>query len=406
MVVKCGSTSVTIYRNTPKKGYPSFLVRYFRGTTEVRVTRAGFEEAFKEAESAARSLANGEMDVLTLRSDDRLSYVRALANLKPTGVDLETATKEYAEARAILGGASLLEAARIHFQRQAPTCGTKTLVEVIAELVQQKIEKGRDEIYVRDLRLRPNRFAKSFKCSISSISTQQIEAFLQSLKVSGRTQNNFRRIVGTLFKFAIKRGYLPKDHPGVSGVELASEHPGEIEIFSPEEMSKLLLAAKPDIIPFLALGGFAGLRHAEIIRLDWEDVRLDEGHIEVKASKAKTKVRRLIPIHPNLNNWLRPYSASRGAVTPYANMAKQLMWLAEEAGVQWKHNALRHSYVSYRTAEIADVPRVSYESGNSPRIIERNYLKRVLPTLAHRWFSLNPPQQANIILLPHTVAAG
>jgi hypothetical protein len=56
MIVKCGSTSVTIYRNTPKKGYPSFLVRYFRGTTEVRVTRAGFEEAYKEAESAARTL--------------------------------------------------------------------------------------------------------------------------------------------------------------------------------------------------------------------------------------------------------------------------------------------------------------------------------------------------------------
>jgi len=190
MVVKCGSTSVTIYRNTPKKGYPSFLVRYFRGTTEVRVTRAGFEEAFKEAESAARSLANGEMDVLTLRSDDRLLYVRSIENLRPTGVDLETATKEYAQAYALLGGASLLEVARIHVQHQAPICGTKNLAEVIAELVQQKIEKGRDEVYVKDLRLRLNRFAKSFKCAISSISTQQIEAFLQSLKVSGRTRTS------------------------------------------------------------------------------------------------------------------------------------------------------------------------------------------------------------------------
>jgi len=406
MAVKWGSSSVTIYRNKSKKGYRSFVVRYFLGSQEVRLTRANFEAAYKEAESAARSLANGELDVLTLRSEDRRSYVRSLANLKPTGVDLETATKEYAQARAILRGASLLEAARIHAQRQYDLIETKTVAEVVAGLVQQKMEKGRDEMYVKDLRLRLNRFAESFHCPISSITTQEIEVFLLGLKLSGRTQNNFRRIIGTLFRFAVKRGYLPKDHPGVTAVELASERPGEIEIFSPEEMSKFLLAAKPDIIPFLALGGFAGLRHAEIKRLDWEDVRLEAGHVEIKANKAKTKVRRLIPIHTNLYNWLRPYSAKRGAVAPYANMAKQLMWLAEEAGVQWKHNALRHSYVSYRTAETQDVPRVSYESGNSPRIIERNYLKRVLPKEAQRWFSLSPPQQSNVIPLPHTVAAG
>jgi len=95
MAVKCGSSSVTIYRNESKKGYCSFVVRYFLGSQEVRLTRANFEAAHKEAESAARSLANGEMDVLTLRSDDRLSYVRSIENLRPTGVDLETATKDY-----------------------------------------------------------------------------------------------------------------------------------------------------------------------------------------------------------------------------------------------------------------------------------------------------------------------
>jgi len=405
MVVKCGSTSVMIYRNTPKKGYPSFLVRYFQGTTEVRVTRAQFEEAYKEAESAARSLANGEMDVLTLRSDDRLSYLRSLANLKPTGVDLETATKEYAEARAILRGASLLEAARIHAQRQHHLVETKTVTEVVAGLVQQKMEKGRDEVYVKDLRLRLNRFAKSFNCPISSITTQQIEAFLLSLKLSGRTQNNFRRIIGTLFRFAIKRGWLPKDHPGVTVVELATEQPNEIQIFTPCEMSKLLMAAQPELIPFIALGGFAGLRHAEIKRLDWEDIKLQEGHIEIKAKKAKTRVRRLIPIHENLRQWLNPHYAERGAVAPFANMAKQLLWLAEAAEVEWKHNGLRHSYVSYRTAETQDIPRVSYEAGNSPRVIERNYLKRVVPAEAQRWFSINPPIKSNIIALPQKEAA-
>jgi len=116
-------------------------------------------------------------------------------------------------------------------------------------------------------------------------------------------------------------------------------------------------------------------------------------------------VRRLIPIHENLRQWLNPHYAERGAVAPFANMTKQLLWLAEAAEVEWKHNGLRHSYVSYRTAETQDIPRVSYEAGNSPRIIERNYLKRVVPAEAQRWFSINPPTKSNIIALPQKEAA-
>jgi hypothetical protein len=42
--------------------------------------------------------------------------------------------------------------------------------------------------------------------------------------------------------------------------------------------------------------------------------------------------------------------------------------------MKWKKNALRHSYISYRVAECADVARVVDESGNSPAVIKSNYL--------------------------------
>ena len=47
-------------------------------------------------------------------------------------------------------------------------------------------------------------------------------------------------------------------------------------------------AADDRILPMIVIGGFAGLRHAEISRLDWQDIDLEEGFIEVKASNAKT----------------------------------------------------------------------------------------------------------------------
>jgi exonuclease VII small subunit len=281
VAVKCGSTSVTIYRNKPKNGYSSFLVRYYRGSEEVRVTRANFEAARKEAESAARSLANGELDVLTLSSDDRISYIRAVQALEPTGIDLETVAKQFAEAHQLLNGQPVLDAVQFYIERQ-PKSGTKTVAEVATELLQQKREMGRCAAYIKDMRLRLKRFSDSFRCNIASVVPQHIEEYLLKLKVSGRTQNNHRRLIGTLFRFAVKRGYLPKDHSLVTGVELATEVPSDVEIFTPEEITALLASASSEIIPFLVLGAFAGLRHAELQRLDWSDIHLTDGHVMPK----------------------------------------------------------------------------------------------------------------------------
>jgi integrase len=393
MKVRCGSSSVTIYRQQEKRGYYSYAVRFYRGTEEVRITRSNFEDAHREAQAAARSLAHGELDVLTLRSDDRLSYVRAVQAVESTGVSLEKAAADYAEAHRMLGGAPLMEAVRFYVQRRIALVPSKSVNEVVEELIQHKREKGRCETYLKDMRLRLERFAGAFHCPISSVSTAQVEQFLLNLGVTGRTQNNFRRMIGTLFHFAVKRGYLPKDHSGVEDVELATETPPDIGIFTPEEMGKLLGAARPEIVPFVALGGFAGLRHAEVLRLDWGQVNFGSGHIEVTAKNSKTKVRRLVPMHENLQRWLLPHRRESGPVAMFENMTKQLLWLARDSQIAWRHNALRHSFVSYRVAEIQNVAQVAHEAGNSPRIIERNYLKRVVPPEATRWFGIMPPSK-------------
>ncbi|MGO8699941.1 MAG: hypothetical protein ACLQVY_19775 [Limisphaerales bacterium] len=50
------------------------------------------------------------------------------------------------------------------------------------------------------------------------------------------------------------------------------------------------------LLDVIAIGAFAGLRTAEIERLEWQDVDQSGGFIEVKAAKAKTRSRRLVPI--------------------------------------------------------------------------------------------------------------
>ncbi len=63
---------------------------------------------------------------------------------------------------------------------------------------------------------------------------------------------------------------------------------------------------------------------------------------------------------------------------------------ADAPEFKWKHNALRHSFISYRVAETQDVAKVSLEAGNSPQIIFKNYRELVQPKEAKAWFAINP----------------
>jgi len=71
--------------------------------------------------------------------------------------------------------------------------------------------------------------------------------------------------------------------------------------------------------------------------------------------------------------------------------------LSESTGVAWKQNALRHSFCSYRMATLKDAPRVSYEAGNSVRMIQRHYDKVVTESQGKAWFSLMPEVAANVV---------
>ena len=138
-------------------------------------------------------------------------------------------------------------------------------------------------------------------------------------------------------------------------------------------------------------GGFAGLRTAEIERLDWTEVNLAGKFIELKA-KAKTRARRLVPITPNLAAWLEKCKQDEGPVWPQSlpYLFELQRDAAKAAGVKWKHNALRHSFISYQVAEIKNVAQVALEAGNSPDIIFQHYRELVTEETAKGWFGITP----------------
>jgi site-specific recombinase XerD len=101
--------------------------------------------------------------------------------------------------------------------------------------------------------------------------------------------------VRTLFAFAVKRKHLRED-PALA-VDLPKTEENPPGIVTPAQASAILDASldhAPDILPVIVLTMFGGLRRSEAEQLDWAEV--GEEFVEVKAHKAKTCQRRLVPI--------------------------------------------------------------------------------------------------------------
>jgi integrase len=131
---------------------------------------------------------------------------------------------------------------------------------------------------------------------IARVTTQQIDAWLRTGDYSAVTRNNRLKRVKLLFGYARQSGYLPKREP-TAAEELKHRKQGDTDvgIFKPEEFELLMRAAPAALIPVLAIGAFAGLRAAEIARLDWSAVDLGRRIIELRAGQAKTASRRIVP---------------------------------------------------------------------------------------------------------------
>lgn len=275
-----------------------------------------------------------------------------------------------------------------------------TVGELSREVVEAKRKDGRAPMYVADLKKRLARFVADFgERPVAGITVEELDDWLRGLDCSPKTRMNFRSNVGVLFSYAERRRMIDSNPVLRTARPKLPDVPPEI--FTVDELSALLAAAlkrAPDVVPMLAIGAFAGVREAEIRRLDWSEVDQKRGHIEIKSSKAKSARRRIVEMQPNLREWLRPYAEMTGPVV-LANSRKKLDLVRKAAKLaRWPKNGLRHGYASYRLAATHDAPRVASELGHtSPAMLYSTYRELVLPEEAQRYWHIAPDKRANVV---------
>lgn len=337
-------------------------------------------------------LRNQGRAAMGLTDSQRVDAVRAFAILAPYG-------------------ASLTAAAEVFVERAQLLSRTVTFAVLRAEYVAAKEADRKSAHYINDITHRLKTFGRTFDDRpVATIEAREMDDWLRGIGQSPISRVNFRKVLRTAFEFAVSRGYA-KDNPVVRTSEVKVDHaaPG---ILTPSEIAALLNASDSKIVAAIALSAFAGLRDAEVGRMTWDRVDLAGGHIKVDAAIAKTSSRRLVPISDNLRAWLTPYAQKSGPIRPVHSIATLLYRLGRKkaadnlvaAGaaavnlIEWPHNALRHSFASYRMAFVSNAAQVAEECGHSVQVMKTHYRELVTKAEAETWFSVMPDKvAANVI---------
>jgi len=265
-----------------------------------------------------------------------------------------------------------------------------SLPSVVHEVLLAKEAKGIKAATMKVYGHRVRQFAADFKArSINSLTAEEIDKWLISRFPHPVTRNNNRRVLVNLFNFAKTKKYV-ESNP-VLEIETASETPGEVGILRPDQVVELLSHAAPAILPYFAIGAFAGIRPEEILKLEWSDIKLKQGIIRVRAEVSKVGKARNVVIEPNLRAWLNPYLRTHGKICP-SSWRRMFRETRIQAGItDWPSDCLRHSFASYWLEKNKDAPRLALEMGNSVSVILEHY-HRVLdePKDAERYWQIKP----------------
>ncbi len=332
-----------------------------------------------------------------------------LSNVGTEGAALSAADRaEFLECRGKLApyGVTLREALEMILPTLAARRKTVPVEKAVKEMREAQKRDGASARHLSDLKSRLGQFERAFSGrALASFSAPELDAWLRSLPVGNLARNHSRRIVGGLFAFGMLRGWC-LENP-VAKIGKAKVAAGKVGILTPEQTACLLENAPADSVAALAIAAFTGLRRAELERLDWREVRLAKGLVEVTASKSKTAARRFIPIRENLGAWLATFARKEGRVCPpnfrlrfdEARKAAGFRVGPGDTGQEWPDNGLRHSFASYHAAHLQDAGKLAAEMGHTtPGIVFQHYRELVEPEEAARYWNIRPAAAtANVV---------
>jgi integrase len=385
-------------------------------------TFTAYADARQAGERLVRDLANGSQAAgfSASQSRDALAAMQRLdAFRQSTGkrFSLLGAVSEFCEAAGKLNGRTVADAVAGYLSTIAAVKRVD-LAKAVDEFLEAqapltKSAKGhRAQLsgkYAYNRKIQLARFAGTFpNTAVCELAKEHVDSFMAALSdLSPKSRNHYRAAVRQFLQWAVRKDYLTITHRlgEADGLRRELADNGEIEFYTTNEFRALLETAEGPMRAMVAIGGLAGLRSAEILRLTWQDVFHVPGHIEITAGKSKTRQRRLVEVCPALAAWLDPFRQKMGNVCPITAKSVDVIWqqqflaLCDRAGVSRKRNGLRHSFCSFHFAAYQNENLTAAQAGNSPAMIHGHYKGLATKAEAEKWFAVAPAKADNVITL-------
>lgn len=324
-----------------------------------------------------------------------------------------TITGAEEEARSVIGASQggkldLLQIPPEQFAEFLQWKARQRPVAQVADVVREFLDEKRtlqrnqelSEKHVRDLAGTVVKFGEQFgKLKLGELAENRrsVEAWLLSGDVGPRRFNNRLTHIVALLRYARAHKYLSPERSAVEDIAKRKVK-SKKETYSPSELSALLCAVPNEWLPAVVVGAFCGVRPEEVcpdpkshkVPLSWEHFLWNKGVIDLREETVKIGGRRFVPINEAAAAWLAPWRKAKGPIVPRKRMTNKSTQWAKAAGIQWKFDALRHSYASYTLAMTQNISQLKDWMGNSEAMIKKHYLERKHLDEALEYFALTP----------------
>lgn len=341
-------------------------------------TRTDKTKAIQAARNKAREIHNGTVTISDL-PPEKIRVVQAFIDLNPTWDDIQV------------------------IRKRARVTEITVAAAFSAFMDSKRASAGASPHNVRILAKRAGAMAAHFaEMPLSSVTPDQLDRWLISQRTWGAlTRRNVRSSINTFFRWCQDRNWIEPGRSAATSMAIPIVTKSTPTTYTPKEYSLMLAAVTPEYLPWLALGGLAGIRREELYpdpssgkdALAWEHFLWEQNIIVVPPSVSKTNRKRTIPICQRLANLLSAHRSSSGRCTSLTPPEKtnhgkpsETSRLGQFAG-GWKTNALRHSFISYRAALVGSGIAAN-EAGNSEAQTRANYQDSKTEREAREWFCL------------------
>lgn len=250
---------------------------------------------------------------------------------------------------------------------------------------------GGKEIFHWLINLKKREYADSDKLHVDNRpmrvfkETNQTWASIQETNIAERST--------LFFKFCKMRDWL--DNNLVEKVEAWGIRGKTPKIFTSEKVRKILDFTPPknEIRAYVAISAFTGIRNAEMQRLTWDKIKLEDREIILDSEITKTVFRRIVKIPENLAKWLEPYVWELGTKKKILSKGKTSLInkLHESLGKgNWIRNGLHHSAATYYFVLTKNAYLAVEQMWHAVDVLKQNYNGLARECDAIKYFKILP----------------